>query len=110
MINLNTIRLSINDKHHLKAVQFTSVNKEQMLAINKYLGVQAFQEKYLDDIIDSYKDGDDLIPIFYKNGGVSSIELRDWLYVKGSEVYSISNLSNLADVVIEISESEVSDD
>jgi len=106
MNNLNTIQLSINDKHHLKAVQFTSVNKEQMLAINKYLGVQAFQEKYLDDIIDSYKDGDDLIPIFYNNGGVDSIRLGNWLYVKGSEVYSISDLSSLTDAVIEISESE----
>ncbi|MGL5261407.1 MAG: hypothetical protein ACRC9P_03380 [Bacteroides sp.] len=106
MINLNTIQLSINGKHHLKTVQFTSVNKEQMLAINRYLGVQAFQEKYLDDIIDSYKDGDDLIPIFYKNGRASSIELRDWLYLEGGEVYSTSNLSSLADILIEASESE----
>lgn len=107
MTNLNTIQLNSNSGHHFKAVQFTSASKEQMLAINKYLGVQAFQSKYIDDILDSFKDGDELIPIFYKNGGVGCIELKDWIYVRGGEIYTSSDFSNLINGLTEISESEV---
>lgn len=102
MTNLNTIQLNSNSGHHFKAVQFTSASKEQMLAINKYLGAQAFQEKYLNNIISGYNDGDKLIPLFYKNGDVSLIELKDWLFVKGGEVHAVCTITSLIDNATEV--------
>ena len=90
------------DGYTIKAVQFTEATKEQMLAINKHLGAQAFQEKYIDDILDSYNDGDKLIPLFYKNGCSSFIELEDWLYVRNEEVYATGSLDRMVEVIIEI--------
>lgn len=81
MVELSTISLTIDSKTDIKAVQFTEVSKEQMMAINKYLGAQAFQEEHLDDIIEGFNDGDKLIPLFYKNGDVSWIDLNDWVFV-----------------------------
>lgn len=92
------------DGYTIKAVQFTEVTKEQMLAINKFLGAQAFQEKFIYDILDSYNDGDKLIPLFYRNGYSSFIELKDWLYVRNEEVYAAGPLTKIVDVIIEIRE------
>ena len=103
MINLNKVILRIDD-YTVKAVQFTEVTKEQMLAINKDLGAQAFQEKYLDILLESYNDGDTFIPLFYKDGGSSYIELKDWLYIRDGEVYATPALSKIVDVVMEIRE------
>lgn len=106
MSKLNKVILRI-DGYTIKAVQFTEPTKEQMLAINKYLGAQAFQEKYLDIILEGYHDGDTFIPLFYKDGGSSWIELYDWLYVRNGEVYTAGTFNNLRYVIKEINESEV---
>ena len=103
MIKLNKVILRI-DGYTIKAVQFTEPTKEQMLAINKYLGAQAFQEKYLDILLGSYHDGDIFIPLFYKDGGSSYIDLYDWLYVRNGEVYATNSLHKLVDVIMEIRE------
>lgn len=86
----------------LHVVLFSKVEKEHMTAINNYLGVQVFQEKYIDSIIDGYNDGDQLIPIFHKDGSVENINLGDWLYVKNGEVYSAGNDDHLMDLVVRL--------
>ena len=103
MTKLNKVILRI-DGYTIKAVQFTEPSKEQMLSINKELGAQAFQEKYLDSILESYHDGDTFIPLFYKDGGSSYIDLYDWLYVRNGEVYATNSLHKLVDVIMEIRE------
>lgn len=103
MSKLNKVILRING-YTIKAVQFTELTREQMLAINRELGAQAFQEKYFDSILESYNDGDELIPLFYKDGGSSYIELKDWLYVRNGEVYATPALSKIVDVIMEIRE------
>lgn len=102
MTSLNKIQIKVNGNFIIKAAQFTEATKEQMIAINKYLGAQAFQEKYIGDILDSFNDGDKLIPLFYKNGYSSFIELKDWVYVRDGEVYATESLSKLADVMTKI--------
>ncbi len=103
---MNKLNKSITriDGYTIKAVQFTEVTKEHMLAINKHLGAQAFQEKYIDDILDSYNDGDKLIPLFYRNGYSSFIELKDWIYVRNEEVYATETLAKIVDAITEIRE------
>ena len=104
MNSLSTISLMIDDKTEIKSVQFTDVSKEHMQAINKYLGAQAFQEEHLDDIIEGFNDGDDLVPLFYKNGDVGWIELNDWVFVVGGEVHAVCTIvslfDNMSDMVI----------
>ena len=103
---MNKLNKSVTriDGYTIKAVQFTEVTKEHMLAINKYLGAQAFQEKYIDDILDSYNYGYKLIPLFYRNGYASFIELKDWLYVGNEEVYATKTLAKVVDAITEIRE------
>lgn len=108
MDELNKIELTINGKIAFTAVQFTASTKKQMLAINATLGAQAFQEKFIDLILTAYnEDGDKFIPIFYRNGATSFIEMGDWIYVKKGEVYVADDLTSLADVIISIKGSEV---
>ena len=95
----------------LRVVLFSKVEKEHMIAINNYLGVQVFQEKYIDNIINGYNDRDQLIPIFHKDGSVENVSPGDWLYVKNGEVYSAGNNDHLMDLVVELlRESEVGND
>ena len=95
----------------LHVVLFSKVEKEHMIAINNYLGVQVFQEKYIDSIINGYNDGDQLIPIFHKDGSVENVSPGDWLYVKNGEVYSAGNNDHLMDLVVRLlRESEVNNE
>ena len=111
MIELNTIQIKVDGRFAIKAVKFTEVTKKQMLSINKFLGAQAFQEKYIDAILYGYKDGDKLIPLFYKDGHSSFIEHGDWLYVKDGEVYAVYSFSEIVDDIMNMcKESEVSNE
>ena len=104
MNSLTKREVDINGKTTLSLVQFTRADKEHMLAINKHLGVQAFPEKYINNIIDGYNDGDELIPVFHKDGTADIVVLGDWLYVKNGEVYSVGTYGHLVDLVINILE------
>lgn len=110
MNKLSTISLTIDSKTDIKAVQFTEVSKEQMMAINKYLGAQAFQEEHLDDIIEGFNDGDKLIPLFYKNGDVSWIDLNDWVFVDEGEVHAVCTITSLFDDMTEMVIKELSNE
>ena len=110
MIELSTISLTIDGKTNIKAIQFTEASREQMLAINKYLGAQAFQKEHLDDIIEGFNDGDKFIPLFYKNGDVSWIDLNDWVFVAGGEVHAVCTITSLFDNMTEMVIKELSNE
>lgn len=93
---------NFNGDSILHVVLFSKVEKEHMIAINNYLGVQVFQEKYIDSIINGYNNVDQLIPIFHKDGSVELIRPGDWLYFKNGEAYSAGNNDHLMDLAVKL--------